>query len=308
VVETTPTGQNRAAVILAGGDGTRLRKLTRKIAGFDLPKQFCALLGESSLLEQTRRRVALSLTSDLTFFTLSRDHQKFFSPLLGDVSQRNLVVQPRNRGTAPAILYSLLRVAEVAPGASVLLMPSDHHVSDEAAFMRYVDQAFATVERRPELTVLLGVAPDEPETAYGWIEPGPALSGEQQVFQIRRFWEKPSCEFAAELLTQGCLWNSFIIVGRLSTLLGLFVVAIPELYLSFSRIRTCLGTMFEEDTVRRLYEDLRASDFSRLVLESAAVNLSVLPMANVGWSDLGEPDRVAKILASLGIRQKWAAA
>jgi mannose-1-phosphate guanylyltransferase len=65
----------------------------------------------------------------------------------------------------------------------VLLMPSDHHVGDEAALMKYVDLAFATVERRPELTLLLGVAPDEAETAYGWIEPGPALSGAHcQVF------------------------------------------------------------------------------------------------------------------------------
>lgn len=78
MVEATPSGQNRAAVILAGSDGTRLRKLTRKIAGFDLPKQFCALLGESSLLEQTRRRVVLSLTTDLTFFTLNREHPDFF--------------------------------------------------------------------------------------------------------------------------------------------------------------------------------------------------------------------------------------
>jgi mannose-1-phosphate guanylyltransferase len=286
-----------------GGDGTRLREMTQKIAGFHLPKQFCVLLGEIPLLEQTRRRVSLSLPSDLTFFALNRDHEGFFSPLLTDVSPRNLVVQPRSRGTAPAILYSLLRLAEVVPGASVLLMPSDHHVGDEAALMRYVDLAFATVERRPELTLLLGIAPDDAETAYGWIEPGPTLGEEHSpVFQVRRFWEKPSRELAGTLLEQGCLWNSFMIVR------GLFIVAMPELYLSFSKIRPSLGTVFEEETVGRVYEHLRASDFSRHVLESAALNLSVLPVSNVGWCDLGEPDRVAKTLASLGIRQKWAAA
>jgi mannose-1-phosphate guanylyltransferase len=307
--QTTSNGHNRAAMILAGGEGTRVRELTQKVAGFHVPKQFCPLLGGTTLLEQTLRRVSLSVPPEQTLFALNRDHERFFSPLLVGFSPRNFVVQPRNRGTAPAILYSLLRLAEVAPGASVLLMPSDHYVGDEAALLKYVDLAFATVELRPEFTLLLGIAPDEAETGYGWIEPGPALSaGQCEVLQVRRFWEKPSREVARELMAQGCLWNSFIIVGRLPTLLGLFVVAMPELYLSFSKIKPSLGTVFEEETVRRLYEHLRTSDFSRHVLESPAANLSVLPVSNVGWSDLGEPDRVAKALARLGFHQKWAAA
>jgi hypothetical protein len=99
-----------------------------------------------------------------------------------------------------------------------------------------------------------------------------------------------------------------MIVGRPSTLLGIFAMAMAELYLSFSGIRPSLGTLLEEGAVRGLYEHMGTSDFSRHVLESAAVNLSLLPLPKVGWSDLGEPGRVAKVLASLGIRQKWAAA
>lgn len=300
---------NRAAIILAGGEGTRLRELTRKIAGFDVPKQFCPLLGEVPLLEQTRRRVSLSVPPERISFVLNRDHERFFSPLLADVSRHNLIVQPRNRGTAPAILYSILRVAELAPQASVLLIPSDHYVSDETKLMKYVDLAFGAVEERPELALLLGITPDEPETAYGWIEPGPAPGiRHRNVLPVRRFWEKPSRPIARELMLKGCLWNSFIMVGRPPALLGLFILAVPELYVSFSEIKPSLGTMFEEKTIQRLYEHLRSSDFSRQVLEPAAVNLSVLPVSNVGWSDLGEPQRVAKALANLGARQKEAAA
>jgi mannose-1-phosphate guanylyltransferase len=151
--------------------------------------------------------------------------------------------------------------------------------------------AFAEVEEHPQLTVLVGIAPDEPETAYGWIEPTPATDMGRQckTLPVRRFWEKPSREVARELMATGCLWNTFIIVGQLPTLLGLFTRAMPGLCVSFSKIRPSFGTRFEQGILGRLYEDLRPSDFSRRVLESAAPNLSVLPVSNVGWSDLGEP-------------------
>jgi mannose-1-phosphate guanylyltransferase len=305
-----PDKTNRAAIVLAGGEGTRLAEITRRVDGVHVPKQFCALLGEVPLLYQTRRRVSLSVPPERVLFTLNKDHERFFSPLLADVSKQNLIVQPRNRGTAPAILYSLLRLAESAPRTSVLLTPSDHHVGDDAALMKYVDLAFAEVEAHAQLTVLIGIAPDVPETGYGWIEPAPAatVAGERRTLPVRRFWEKPSREIARELMARGCLWNSFMMVAQLPTLLGLFALAMPELYVSFSKIRLSLGTLFEEEIVGRFYQVLRSSDFSRQVLESAAHSLSVLPVSNVGWSDLGEPHRVAKALALFGIQQKEAAA
>jgi mannose-1-phosphate guanylyltransferase len=299
---------DRAAIILAGGDGSRLGEYIRQLAGRRVPKQFFPLLGGASLLERTRCRVSLSVASGRTYFLLNREHETLFSPLLADVNPKNLITQPANRGTAPAILYALLRLAETMPQASLVLMPSDHHVSNETRLMEHVDEAFEIVESRPELTVLLGAAPDEPETAYGWIEPGPALkSAEQTLFDVRHFWEKPSREIARQLMANGCLWNTFIIVARLSTLLGLFIAAMPDLYLSFSRIRPSLGTSFEGGVVRRLYQDLRSSDFSRQVLEHA-MNLCVLQMSDVGWSDLGDPCRVAKVLGALQLHHKSDAA
>jgi mannose-1-phosphate guanylyltransferase len=180
----------------------------------------------------------------------------------------------------------------------VLLTASDHYVGDAVALMNYVELAFTAVEQWPGSAVLLGITPDEPETAYGWIEPGPALNGVQSgIFQVRQFWEKPTREIARGLMAKGCLWNSFMLVGRLSTLLGLFTLGTPELFVSFSKIRPILGTVFEHETMQRLYEDLRPSDFSRHLLEPAVANLSVLRMNDVGWADLGEPHRVARALA-----------
>lgn len=298
----------RAAIVLAGGEGSRLRSLTRRIAGKDIPKQFCPLFGNQTLLDQTLRRVALTIEPARTSIILNRSHEHFYAPIVAGMLAHNLVVQPRNRGTAPAILYALMRLTERAPQTQVAIFPSDHFVSDDLEFMRYVDMAFNAVAQRPELTALLGITPSAPETAYGWIEPGPAIEG-TAALMVRRFWEKPRSDLARELMDRGCLWNSFVIVGRLSTLMGLFLIALPDLHLAFRKIRAVIDTNFEQKTIERLYADLRPEGFSERVLATERpVNLAVLPVRGVEWSDLGEPRRVMDVIARSGIHPQWAAA
>jgi mannose-1-phosphate guanylyltransferase len=301
--------QNRWAIILAGGEGKRLSSLTRRIAGDARPKQFCSVIGDTSLIEQTRGRVSLSVADDHILAVLTRAHEHYYEPLIGDMRQQNLVIQPDNRGTAAAILYSLLRLSKLAPTAYVALFPSDHFVSDERHFMRHVDLAFDAVRLRPELTVLLGIAADSAETAYGWIEPGQPIGTEHaSIFDVDQFCEKPSAELAKRLLDRGCLWNSFVMVARLSTLLGLIMVTLPELYRSFARISSTLLTSSEERSIGRLYASIGDADFSHDVLAMRPINLAVLPVRGCEWSDLGEPARVLEVLSRQKIQTRWNAA
>jgi mannose-1-phosphate guanylyltransferase len=301
--------QQRAAIVLAGGDGTRLNSLTRRIAGHDLPKQFCPVIGGETLLEQTVRRVSLGIPTERIALSLSRAHAQFYEPLLSGIPERNMVAQPGNRGTAAAILYSLLRLAHDSPEAVVGIFPSDHYVNDDWGFMRHVDRAFAAVHVRPELTVLLGIEPNGAEAAYGWIEPAERIPVEEaRIFGVNRFWEKPSQRVASTLFGRRCLWNSFVMVSRLSTLLGLFMVAMPGLYGLFSAIRPTFGSLLEERAVEKLYAGLSMASFSDDVLATCPMNLAVLPVQGVEWSDLGEPSRVIETLARIGLRPQWAAA
>src|SRR4051794_34115030 len=103
------------AVILAGGEGTRLKSLTRSILGDERPKQFCPILNSETLVEMTRKRVELKIARANIFYSLTRKHEPFYTPLLSRYPGDRLIVQPENKGTAAAILYSLLRVAVVQP-------------------------------------------------------------------------------------------------------------------------------------------------------------------------------------------------
>ncbi|HEY7218651.1 MAG TPA: sugar phosphate nucleotidyltransferase [Candidatus Binatia bacterium] len=293
------------AVILAGGDGTRLKSLTRKIAGDERPKQFCSVLGGATLLEDTQRRAALELAEERTLFIVNQAHEPFYAPMLGDKRQARLVVQPRNCGTAPAILYGLLRIAAADPQAVVALFPSDHFVSDNRKFMNHVRAALDSARLRREIVILLGVDPEAPEVEYGWIEPTPVAKGNSQVFGVRRFWEKPNQMLAQVLQLRGCLWNSFVMVASVQALLGVIESAVPDFYRAFACLTPLFGTRAEAGAVARLYQSLTEINFSHQVLALLPQRLAVLKVSGVRWSDLGEPKRVMASLDVAGIRPHW---
>ena len=159
---------------------------------------------------------------------VNRAHERFYTPLLADLRTRLVVAQPENRGTAPAILYALLVLAaRQAAADAVVFYPSDHFVSDDAAFSGQIEEAFVRTARRPDLVTLLGIAPDRTEPGYGWIEPGEQVAGVLSQRQVRRFWEKPAMADAERFRAQSWLWNSFVMVGRVSTMLALIRLRRP---------------------------------------------------------------------------------
>jgi mannose-1-phosphate guanylyltransferase len=295
---------NRYAIILAGGDGTRLQSMTRAITGDNRPKQFVPVIGGTTLLDQTRRRVALTVAPEHTFIVVTQKHRHFYDSLAHEISPHLLLEQPHNKGTAPAILYALLRVATRSPKALVALFPSDHFFAGDEEFMSYVDTAFDAVRVQPQTVTLLGITPAGPEREYGWIEPQPSVIGNaaRSITRVRRFWEKPSATLAASLMEHGCLWNSFVMVGRVDALLRMTRAALPKLYADLVALAPAFETTSERKALAELYSRIDDSNFSHEVLAVRPQDLAVMRVADVGWSDLGEPARVLATLAHLGVQ------
>jgi mannose-1-phosphate guanylyltransferase len=300
--------RDRWAVILAGGDGTRLQSMTRTITGDNRPKQFVPVIGGSTLLNQTRRRVALSIEPSRTLIVVTQKHRQFYESLASETSPGLLLEQPMNKGTAPAILYALLRVATKSPKAVVALFPSDHFFADDEEFMSHIDVAIDAVEVQPATVMLLGITPTTPETEYGWIEPQPSIlaSAQKSITRVRKFWEKPSLNLAPALMERGCLWNSFVMVGRVDALLKMTRAAMPEMYAAFAAITPAFETASEHKALAVLYSGIEDSNFSHQVLAVRPEDLMVMRVGEVGWSDLGEPNRVLSALARIGVQSHLA--
>lgn len=299
----SPMARPPWAVILAGGDGTRLRPLTQRLTGDGRPKQFCRLLGSETLLGATRRRADLVTRPDRQIVVVTRIHEPYYADLARELPPGRLLAQPRNRGTAPAILLGTLGVESLDGDAPIVVMPSDHVVDDEAEFMAAVSEAVEVVQVSPDRVVLLGIEPRSAEPDYGWIQPQPSTG--TSVGGIRRFWEKPSQALARILLERGCLWNSFVMVGGATAFRTLVESTEPDLAAALRPLAPLLGTPAESAALDHAYASLPTIGFSEAVLTRAPERLAVLRVKDVGWSDLGNPQRVLESARRRGDEPSW---
>jgi mannose-1-phosphate guanylyltransferase len=288
----------RWGVILAGGDGKRLLPFTRRINGDDRPKQFCALTGSETLLNQTLRRAGRMIVGEQTLLVMTRKHERYYAGQVAGVPSSCLLIQPHNHGTAAAIAYSLMHLRQMDPNGLVAFFPSDHHFANDQAFVTHIDFAFAQAKAHPQRVILLGIEPETPEETYGWIEPGPPLASEsgKLICDVSRFWEKPSRRIASYLMHRGCLWNSFVMVGAVGAFLEMIRHALPNLFVGFESMWATTTPGTEEEALRDLYLKVPPTNFSEEVLSARPSDLVVIRARGLGWSDLGEPERVLAML------------
>jgi mannose-1-phosphate guanylyltransferase len=291
------------AVVLAGGQGTRLAPLVSRVHADGRPKQYAVLVGSRSLLRQTLDRVALAVPPERTVVVATRSHAAFLANEFARGDAPKLLVQPVDRGTAAGILLPVHWIAWRDPKAVVAVFPSDHFIGDDEAFMRHVGELALQIARHPSHMALLGARPDSPESGYGWIEPGGEI--EPGLRLVRRFWEKPDAETARACLDCGCLWNTFVLVARAAAILDAGRRALPGLHAALAEIRSSSGTSGEGRAIDRAYAAAPAANFSERILQAFPALLAVSTLPALSWSDWGTPDRVLQTLRHEGIVPNW---
>ena len=286
---------NTWALILAAGQGTRLRSLTTTNEGFAVPKQFCSLRGGASLMEETLSRAETVATRSHIVTVVAAEHRRWWEALLWTLPGENVVVQPQNKGTAAGLLLPLLHILRRDPNATVAVLPSDHLVCDESVLAQTLRQATRLARVDHRWVHLLGAEPVQVDTEFGYIVPEMAGAAASTVL---RFVEKPAAAVAQELVRTGALLNMFIMVATARAFLALYAHRHAPLVAQLTEaVYRDRYTPLDSLAAERLYPTLETLDFSRDILQGQESTLCVLKVPDCGWSDLGTPERVVDALA-----------
>ena len=277
------------AVIMAGGRGTRFWPASRETR----PKQFLAITGEKSLLQQTVDRILPLIPPEHIIVVTGEVCREETCRHLPELPAENIIAEPLGRNTAPCIGLAALFIRKKNPRGIMVVLPADHAVTNEDAFRGVITRAAAAAE--PSL-VTIGIRPSLPETGFGYIERGEpaALSTDADIYRVAAFREKPDAETARSFLEKGTFyWNSGIFVWTIPVIMDAIAGNLPDLYGELLALEPTLGTDGEAAAIRAAYERISPVSIDYGVMEKTPNVLIVT--GDFGWNDLGSWDALAEL-------------
>ncbi len=273
----------RWAVILAGGVGSRFWPISTP----ERPKQLLPLAGDQSLLDDTLRRLQPLVPGDRTLVLTNEALVPAIAAASAPfgVPATNLLAEPAPAGTAAALAWAAVEIERrVGRDAVMLCVHADWAVADEKEFRAALSHA-ADVAREHHSLVTIGIVPSRPDPGYGYIRRGPVVAG--GVSAVDRFVEKPNRTRAAEMVAEGCLWNSGIFVWQVGDFLDELERHTPEVApaLRAARKRDGTGDRHRETDARTFFATVQPVSIDVGLLERSA-RVLVIP-GDFGWDDVG---------------------
>lgn len=282
---------------LAGGDGVRLTEYVERRFGRRIPKQYCCLLGERSMLQHTLERMNRLTPASRTLTVIGTHHGDFAYPQLAGRSD-HVFRQPASRDTGLALYVALAMIKRWSPQAVVTITPTDHYVAPAATYVEQVRLARGVAAQLRDRVVILGVRPTEADPELGYLALGAQITEVPEVRQLRGFVEKPSVGRAQDLREAGALWNTMVTCGSIEALWELGRAAEPQLLDILDSLVPLIGTADEDDAIEYIYRAYLPVSFSRDILERAPERLCAMELGGVEWSDWGKPERIETVLAT----------
>ncbi len=281
---------NLYAVIMAGGKGTRFWPLSREM----FPKQYLKLVGDNTLIQETMLRVKEAVAPERIYVITTEAQKSIVDWQVGEVlGTANSVLEPRGRNTAPAIAYMAFKLHKLDPDAVLLVLPSDHHISDRASFNACVKKAAQAAADGGIVT--FGIVPTRPETGYGYIKSGPSKGKGDGIHEVERFVEKPDRTTAEGYLKEGgYYWNSGMFVFKAATMLEELKAYMPTTYNAFAAASEALNTPEEAEAVREAYQLVEEESIDYGIMEKSR-KVSMVT-ADFPWSDIGSWNALEEVM------------
>ena len=278
------TNNHNHIVIMAGGVGSRIWPMSVE----NKPKQFIDVLGVGrSLLQLTYDRFKGLCPNENVWIVTNKKYDAWIKEQLPEVPAENILLEPCRRNTAPCIAYVSWHIKAKDPKANLVITPSDHIVMDTAEFRRVITQCLKfTSETDAILT--LGMKPNRPETAYGYIQADLSSSSprNKEIFRIDTFREKPDLQTAQKYIQQNnFFWNAGIFIWSVSTIVNAFRIYSPAISKIFANMLSIYGTDKEQEMIDLHYPECENISVDYAIMEKAE-EIFVCP-ASFGWSDLG---------------------
>lgn len=279
-------------LIMAGGRGERFWPKSRK----NYPKQFLNLTDDNkTMIQLTVDRISSLVDREDIFIVTNKDYKALVRQQLPDIPEENILCEPVGRNTAPCIGLGAVHIQKKYKDALMVVLPSDHLVKFPNLFLATVQDACRIAEKRSNL-VTIGIAPDYPETGYGYIK-FRQDKPEGRAYQVERFVEKPTLKMAKEYLdSEEYLWNSGMFVWKISSILENISRCMPDTYSRLMRIQDAIEDENYELILEREFHGMESQSIDYGVMEKAK-DIYILP-GSFGWDDVGSWLAVGRIKKS----------
>ena len=271
---------NRYCVIMCGGVGSRFWPFSKA----EKPKQFLDFFGTGrSLLQTAFDRMQGIVPVDNIILITNEMYEPIIKEQLPEIDQRQILLEPVRRNTAPCIAWAAHHIKAINPDAKMMVAPSDHLILNVERFRDSVVKAFEFIENRDAL-VTMGIKPSRPETGYGYIQVGENIEGNFSA--VKTFTEKPNEELARVFLKSGeFFWNSGMFFWSADSILKALNDYSPDVNIVFERGEEYFGTDQEQQYIDTHFEESPSISIDFAVMEKAP-NVYV-ETVDFGWNDLG---------------------
>ena len=270
-------------LIMAGGKGTRFWPTSTE----EKPKQFLKLIGEKTMIQETFERINKNIPSNQIFVVTGEKYKKLVEEQLPNLPEKNIIIEPVGKNTAPCILLSILYINQIYKNANIAVLPSDHIISDSKTFLKTLETAMNFINNNNQTIVTIGIKPDRPETGYGYIKTTNEMIhlNNMDIIKVEKFVEKPDIEKAKEYLKEGnYLWNAGMFVFNSAYMLKEIETNLKE---SYDLLKN-LPSIYNNDYKTKLnetYDKCEAISIDYAVMEKSN-SIHVVP-CDFGWDDIG---------------------